>query len=133
MMPHYEPVKSAVDRASYPLLMVPYGIINLSSGWLPNPPFLYKTLFPHQLSKNDAFVRMNPKTADEYHLEEGDLVTVESPLGGIQVRVNRFEGAMPGILYLLLGFGHTAYDEFSRGKGGREQIPMTSFWQRKPP
>jgi hypothetical protein len=24
---------------------------------------------------------------------------------------------MPGIVYLPLGFGHTAYDEFSRGKG----------------
>ncbi|HIJ21141.1 MAG TPA: hypothetical protein HPP58_08850, partial [Deltaproteobacteria bacterium] len=30
---------------------------------------------------------------------------------------NLYEGAMPGFVYLPLGFGHTAYDEFLKGKG----------------
>jgi anaerobic selenocysteine-containing dehydrogenase len=38
-------------------------------------------------------------------------------VGKVRVRVNLFDGAMPGIVYLPLGFGHTAYDEFLRGKG----------------
>jgi anaerobic selenocysteine-containing dehydrogenase len=116
-MPHYEAIKSEADREAYPLLMVPYEMINLSSGWLPNPPFLYKTLFDHQLRKDESFAEINPKTASGYGLKEGDRVIVKSPVGKVQVRVSLFEGAMPGIVFLPLGFGHTAYDEFLRGKG----------------
>ncbi|MBW1888298.1 MAG: molybdopterin oxidoreductase, partial [Deltaproteobacteria bacterium] len=89
----------------------------LSSGWLPSPPYLNKTLFDHQLQKNESFAEINPKTAAEYNLKEGDRVIIESPKGKVQVRVNLFEGAMPGIVYLPLGLGHTAYDDFLQGKG----------------
>lgn len=116
-MPHYERVKIEVDRSTYPLLMVPYEVINLSSGWVPNPPHLNKTLFDNQLRKDESFAEINPKTAAEYNLSEGARVLIKSPVGELRVRVSLFEGAMPGIVYLLFGLGHTAYDEFSRGKG----------------
>jgi len=116
-MGHYEPITPEGDNAKYPLRMLPYEMINLASGWIPNPPFLYKTLFENQLLKDKSFAAINPKTAGEYGLGQGDEVIVESPKGKVQVRVNLFEGAMPGIVFLPLGFGHTAYDEFLRGKG----------------
>ena len=116
-MPHYEATRSDVDRSAYPLLMMPYDMINLSSGWTPTPPFLNKTIFDNQLRKNESFAEINPKTARKYGLKEGDRVTVKSPVGAVQVRVTLFEGAMPGMVFLPSGFGHTAYDEFLRGKG----------------
>jgi anaerobic selenocysteine-containing dehydrogenase len=140
-MPHYEEIGFERKIEGYPLRMVPYEIMNLSSGWVPNPPFLYKTLFDHQLRKNDSFAEINPITADEYHLKEGDFVTVESPQGKLQVRVNISEVAMPGIVYLPEGFGHTAYDEFIRGKGvnpheliltGRDPLSGQPIWWATP-
>ena len=116
-MPHYEKMKSDVDRSAYPLLMLPYEMINLASGWVPNPPFLYKTLFDNQLSKNQSFAVIHPKTAAKYKVRQGGQVIIKSPAGKLKVLVNLFEGAMPGIVYLPLGLGHTAYDEFIRGKG----------------
>ena len=116
-MGHYEAPKPGVDREAYPLLMLPYEMINLASGWIPSPPFLYKTIFENQLLKDKSFAAINPKTAAKYHLKEGELVAVKSPVGEVQVRINLFEGAMPGIVYLPLGFGHTGYDEFLKGKG----------------
>jgi anaerobic selenocysteine-containing dehydrogenase len=116
-MPHYEPAPSDVDRSEYPLVMMPYEMINLASAWTPNPPYLYKTLFDDQLKKDDSFAEINPKTASKYGLKDGDPAIIKSPAGTVRVRVNLFEGAMPGIVYLPLGFGHTAYDEFSVGKG----------------
>ena len=116
-MGHYEPITPEGDGAKYPLRMLPYEMINLASGWIPNPPFLYKTLFENQLLKEKSFAAINPKTAAKYGLGQGDEVIVKSPVGKVQVRVNLFEGAMPGIVFLPLGFGHTAYDEFLRGKG----------------
>ena len=97
--------------------MIPYQLINLSSGWLPNPPYLNKTLFDDQLRKKSSFAEINPKTADTYGLEQGDRVSIQSPKGALEVRVNLFEGAMPGVVFLPLGFGHTAYDAFSKNKG----------------
>lgn len=109
----------------YPLEMVPYEIINLSSGWLPNPPYLNKTLFDDQLIKNDSFVEINPETAEKYHLGEGDRIAISSKKGKVEARVHIFEGAMPGIVYMPMGFGHTAFDDFARGKGCNPNRIMT--------
>jgi len=114
-MPHYEEALS--HEGHYPLTMVPNDMINLASGWVPSPPFLYKTIFDDQLLGNESFAEINPKTASEYKLEQGDRVFIESSTGAVQVRVNLSEGAMPDMVYLPMGFGHTAYDEFIRGKG----------------
>jgi anaerobic selenocysteine-containing dehydrogenase len=116
-MPHLEPGTKDEMIKEFPLSLVPYEIINLSSGSVPNPPFLYKTLFDTQLLKNECFADINPQTAKRYGVEQGDKIYVESPAGKVKVRANLFEGAMPDVVYLPLGFGHTAYDEFSREKG----------------
>ncbi len=136
-MPHYEPPATSVDPKTYPLRMMPYELINLSSGWVPNPPHLKKTLFDNQLRKDESFAEINPKTAAEYRLEQGDRVVIESPKGALQVRVNLFEGAMPGVVYLLLGLGHTAYDAYQRGQGvnpnkiidsGKDPVSGQAVW-----
>ncbi|MFC1840413.1 molybdopterin-dependent oxidoreductase [Thermodesulfobacteriota bacterium] len=109
----------------YPLKMVPYEIINLSSGWLPNPPYLNKTLLDDQLIKNDSFVEINPETAEKYHLGEAEKITITSRKGKVEARVHLFDGAMPGIIYMPMGFGHTAFDAFARGKGCSPNRIMT--------
>jgi menaquinone reductase, molybdopterin-binding-like subunit len=116
-MPHFEAVPCEADRKQFPLQMMPYEMINLASGWIPSPPFLYKTIFDNQLLKDESFATINPVTAAEYHLKQGDRVAVQSPAGQVVVRMDLFEGAMPGMVYMPLGFGHTAYDEFIKGKG----------------
>ena len=116
-MPHYEAAEPDAERKTYPLLMIPFEMINLAGSWVPNPPFLNKTLLDNQLYKNDSYAEINPDTAAKYNLKEADRVIIKSPKGEVQARVTLFEGAMPGIVYLPLGFGHTAYDEFLQGKG----------------
>ncbi|MFC1866978.1 molybdopterin-dependent oxidoreductase [Thermodesulfobacteriota bacterium] len=140
-MPHYEPVDSDSDGDTFPLRMVPYELINLSSGWLPNPPYLNKTLFDDQLLKGESFVEINPQIAAKYHLKKGDRVLIESRKGKVSARVNIFEGAMPGILYMPLGMGHWAYDDFLYGKGvnpnaiingGRDPLSGHPVWWNTP-
>ena len=114
-MPHFEQLEHETEQ--YPLKLVPYEIINLSSGFTPSPPFVNKTLFDHQLLRDHSFVDINPETAAKYHLKQGDLITIETPGGSAQVKVNLFEGAMPGYVFMLRGLGHTGYDEFWKGKG----------------
>jgi len=114
-MPHHE--ESHSHDGHFPLKMVPYEMVNLASSGVPSPPFLYKTIFDDQLLGNESFAAINPATASEHHLEQDDQVIIESAAGAVQVRVNLSEGAMPGFVYMPMGFGHTAYDEFIREKG----------------
>jgi anaerobic selenocysteine-containing dehydrogenase len=139
-MPHFENISLEEDK-SFPLRMYPYELINLSSGWVPNPPYLNKTLFDDQLKKDQSFVDINPDTAEGYNLKQGDSVFIESPKGRIQALVNIFEGAMPGIVFMPLGLGHSAYDDFLRGKGanpneiiygGRDPLSGQTVWWNTP-
>jgi anaerobic selenocysteine-containing dehydrogenase len=139
-MPHFENTSLEEDKL-FPLRMYPYELINLSSGWIPNPPYLNKTLFDNQLKKDQSFVDINPETAEEYNLRQGDSVFIESQKGRIQALVNIFEGAMPGIVFMPLGLGHSAYDDFLRDKGvnpndiiygGRDPLSGQTVWWDTP-
>ena len=114
-LPHYEEV--AAINSHYPLQLMPYGIINLSFGRWPNPPYLYKTILDNMLLKKDSFIEINPETARKYRLAKGDLVIVESRRGSLQARVNIFEGARPGVIFMPMGFGHTGFDDYNQNKG----------------
>jgi len=62
-------------------------------------------------------VEVNPKTAAEYGLSEGSRVMLRSRRGELKARIHLFEGAMPGIVFMPVGLGHTAYDRYLKGKG----------------
>jgi menaquinone reductase, molybdopterin-binding-like subunit len=117
-----EPVE---NQKAYPLVMAPYGLINLASGWAPSPPYLYKTLFDHQVRNGDSFADIHPQTAGEYGLKQGDLVVIESSAGKIQARVNIFPGAMPGVVSVPFGFGHTGFSDFHHNKGANPNAVIT--------
>lgn len=116
-MPHYEGIESSANEKEYPLLLFPIELINLASEWIGNPPFLNKTLFDHQLKEGDLFVEVNPRTASKYGLKEGSKAVLRSPKGELKVRAHLFEGAMPDVIFIPVGLGHTAYDKYLRGKG----------------
>ncbi len=127
-MPHYESYEIGVSE--YDLRMIPYGMINLSSSWIPSPPFVYKTIFDNQLLKDDSFVDINPKTAKRYSLKQGDKIRLSSPSGSIKVRVNLTETVPPDTVYVPMGFGHIGYDEFIKGKGAN---PNEIIYGKKDP
>jgi menaquinone reductase, molybdopterin-binding-like subunit len=116
-MPHYEEKGAGGKKGNSGIVFLPFEIINLASGWVGNPPFLNKTLFENQLKRDDIFAEINPKTASQYGLKEGSKITIRSSKGEIRARVHIFDGARPGIIFVPAGLGHTAYDNYLKGKG----------------
>lgn len=112
-LPHFRPLEDGKEG----VLLMPYEMANWSSGWAPSPPYLTKTLLEEVLQKQDLFFEINPRTAKELGLKEGDYVELHTRLGEIRMRAHLFEGAMPNVIYAPLGFGHIGYDEFLKGKG----------------
>jgi anaerobic selenocysteine-containing dehydrogenase len=113
----YRPLKPDGDEAAYPHLLVPYDTMRLTSGYVGSPPFLMKALEDTILKNNDVLVEINPATAKELGLSEGQSATLTTPKGRGRVKVHLFNGIMPGVVALPRGLGHSAGDKFLVGKG----------------
>ena len=62
-------------------------------------------------------MEINPKTASEYNLSEGDTAELKTPAGRTAVRVHLFEGVMPGLVAMPAGLGRTGFSDYIAGKG----------------
>ena len=111
------PLEPAGDAKAFPLLLMPFDSIRISSGFIGDPPFMVKSLDDTVLKGNDLLVEVNPQTAKSYGLKEGKLAKLSTPKGEARVRVHLFEGVKPGIVAMPRGLGHTAFDRFLAGKG----------------
>ena len=113
----YEPIKPEGDEATYPLLLVPYDSMRLSSGYVGSPPFMIKALEDSVLKGNDVLVEINPATAKQLGLSDGKIAKLTTPKGGARVKVHLTQGVMPGIVAIPRGMGHTRNDRFLAGRG----------------
>ena len=111
------PVQAEGDENGFPLLLVPYDSIRISSRAIGAAPFMIKTVADTVIKGKHGFVEINPRTAGDAGLKEGMLVKLTTPRGETRVRVHLYEGIKPGVIAMVRGLGHTAYDEYLAGKG----------------
>jgi anaerobic selenocysteine-containing dehydrogenase len=116
-LPVYAARKAPGDEAAYPLTLVPYDSMRLTAGAIGSPPFLVKSVEATILSGNDVHVEINPATAQELGFANGAEAVLSTPKGSAKVKVYLFDGIMPGLVGMVRGLGHTAYDKFLAGKG----------------
>lgn len=127
-------VQAEGDVNSFPLLLVPYDSIKLTSGYVGEAPFMIKAVSDTVIKGTDGFIEINPRTANAVGVREGERARLTTPRGEAQVRVHLFEGIQPGVLAMARGLGHTAYDGHLAGKGvnvneliGPVEDPSTGF------
>lgn len=116
-MTRFAPVEPEGDKASFPLVLVPYDTMRLWNGYIGEPPFVIKIVPDTVLKNNDVLIEVNPVTAGQLDLRDGQTAKLTTPRGTARVRVHLFEGIMPGVVALPTGLGHTAYGKFLAGKG----------------
>lgn len=105
------------DDWTYPVRLAPVASRTFGSRHIAIPPFCLFLLGEQELQGKTFFVQMNSATARNYGLKANDLVKLTGPAGECVARVSIFEGVGLNVVAAPLGFGHTAWDEFSRGKG----------------
>ncbi|MBS3758468.1 MAG: molybdopterin-dependent oxidoreductase [Desulfobacterales bacterium] len=116
-LPNFSPVPIEGKPEQYPLVLMPYDAMRLTSGDVGNPPFMTKTIDDTVLKGQTVFVEINPATARKIGASEGERATVATPRGRAKVRLHLFEGIAPGVIAMPKGFGHTAYSKYLAGKG----------------
>jgi anaerobic selenocysteine-containing dehydrogenase len=126
LLPAYAALKAPGDEKSFPLTLVPFDTLRLASGAVGTPPFLVKALEETLLQKNDGLVEINPADAQKLGLVDGAAAVLSTPKGNARVKVTLSEGIMPGLIAMVRGLGHTAFDRFLAGKGVNINSLMSS-------
>ncbi|RMF56733.1 MAG: hypothetical protein D6748_12860 [Calditrichaeota bacterium] len=116
-LPHFEEPNVNGDSIEYPYFLYPFSILTLFDGKMANRPLLMEMVGFRRNVQWDSWAEINPETARELNIRHGDWIWIESPRGRVKVRAHLYPGAMPGMVYLPLGLGHTASGKYASQKG----------------
>lgn len=112
-----EAAKAAVAQPADALTLVPavkYGVGTPETGI---PPYAVKLVGPREVNKHQSIVHMNSATAAKLGVQSGSAVSVNGAGGKCPALVLIDEGMCTGVVSMLYGMGHTAFDAYSQNKG----------------
>ncbi|MFQ5826858.1 MAG: molybdopterin dinucleotide binding domain-containing protein, partial [Dehalococcoidia bacterium] len=116
-LPHYEPPRPVAEEREFPFFLNTYKTMTCAQGRGANQPWLMEIYGLQVMRSWDSWVEINPETAHELGIADGDQVWVESPLGKIRVSAKLYPGAMPQVVNMPIGLGHRAYGRWARDRG----------------
>lgn len=82
-----------------------------------NKPWLQELADPTTTVMWNTWVEINPETAAELGLENGDVALITSPAGAVEVSVYKYPAIRPDTIAIPFGQGHTAYGRYAEGRG----------------
>jgi len=125
-LPHFElptPLtESGADPNQYPLLLVSQQLITRTENWQGVIPSLQECVGLQSYMKWDSWVEINPHTAEELGIHNGDRVWIESPQGKVKALVRLYEGLWPNTVYLPPGMGHRTLVKWGRASKDNLEI-----------
>ena len=107
----------AGDDNEYPLVLHPFLTATFFDGRGANLPWLQELPDPMTSVVYGSWVELNPKTADELGIRDGDVLEVESAAGAVRVPALIFPAISPGVVAIPIGQGHAAYGRYARDRG----------------
>jgi anaerobic selenocysteine-containing dehydrogenase len=108
---------AAMDKGVGDLSLFAYSQLNFGSANVATSPHNPTTIRDSEIKGKQMFVRINSETAKANGLKDGSQVKLAANGAECAALVLVDEGVMPGVVAAPLGFGRTAWDEFSKGKG----------------
>lgn len=109
-------VRSSVD-ADYPLTLIAYEHAALGTGEQANLPLLQELPDAMTSVMWGSWVEINPQTAAELGIADGDLVAVSSPHGTLRAPAVLYPAIRPDTVAMPYGQGHTGYGRYAKNRG----------------
>jgi anaerobic selenocysteine-containing dehydrogenase len=106
----------------FPLQFQPYPSLQFAGGTGANLPWLQQLPDPASSAMWGLPVEVDPQTAGQLGLRNGDTVRVTSPAGQIEAPVYVHPAAIPGVVSMAIGQGHSHYGRYASGRGSN---PLT--------
>jgi anaerobic selenocysteine-containing dehydrogenase len=108
---------SQEDVARFPLELQPYLSLQHHDGSASHLPWMQELPDPSSGSMWGLPVEIDAKTAAELRVVNGDMVRLESAYGSIEAPAYIHPGALPGVVNMGVGDGHTHYGRSVAGRG----------------
>jgi anaerobic selenocysteine-containing dehydrogenase len=105
------------NSSEYPFHLIPFPHNTLGDGHAAHLPWLQAAPDPLTSVTWRSWVELNPRTAAQLGVGEGDLVAVETPAGRAELPVYVNPAAPPDVLGIPLGQGHIGYGRWAAGRG----------------
>jgi molybdopterin-containing oxidoreductase family iron-sulfur binding subunit len=110
-------VERAAPTGDGEFWLVPHVSPLLYDGSGANKPWLLENPDPVTKLTWHHWVEIHPETAKRLNVRNGEIVRLTSPSATIEAPVLVYPGIHPQVLSVPLGFGHTAYGTFAKGRG----------------
>jgi molybdopterin-containing oxidoreductase family iron-sulfur binding subunit len=101
---------------AYPFFLHPF-LSNLHDGSGANLPWLQELPDPLTSVVYGSWVELNPTTAQQLGVSDGDVVDVESMHGRISAPVCVFQAIRPDVVAMPIGQGHSEYGRYAQHRG----------------
>ncbi len=117
-IPHHEPVAYTGDPEEYPLTLNVITLMSLGPySAAANLPSLQEISGMTVGEMWDSWLEMNPETAAEHHLQDGEQVWIESLFGRARTKLRLVKGLRPDVVNLPYNQGHTAVGRWAKNRG----------------
>ncbi len=116
-LPHWEEPKKIGDEKAYPLHLHIFKTMPVTGSRNANQPWLSEIIGTPVFERWNTWVEINPRTAKELGISDGDWVWVESRFGKIQSKAKLYQGAMPEVVSIPFGLGHVSGGRWAEGLG----------------
>lgn len=100
-----------------PFVLHPFVTAAFHDGRGANLPWMQELPDPLTSIVYNTWVELNPATARELGIEEGDLVEVQSSAGTLVAPAFPYHAIRPDVVAIPLGQGHTHYGRYATGRG----------------
>jgi anaerobic selenocysteine-containing dehydrogenase len=105
------------DETKYPIYLLPYVSSAFLDGSLAHLPWLQELPDPMTSAMWSSWVEINPTTATNLGIGDGDVVDVVSTHGSVRLAAVLTPGIAPDIVAIPTGQGHRSFTRYASGRG----------------
>ena len=107
----------AGDAAQMPFMLHVYPSAAFADGRTAHLPWLQEMPDPMTTVMWGSWVEINPETAHKLEIHEGDVLTITSPQGTIELPAFLYPGLRPDVIAIPVGQGHTQFGRYAQNRG----------------
>ena len=107
----------AGDAAQMPFMLHLYPSAAFADGRTAHLPWLQEMPDPMTTVMWGSWVEINPETAHKLEIREGDVLTITSPQGSIELPAFLYPGLRPDVIAIPIGQGHTQFGRYAQNIG----------------
>jgi anaerobic selenocysteine-containing dehydrogenase len=107
----------AGDPGQMPFTLHLYPSAAFADGRTAHLPWLQEMPDPMTTVMWQSWVEINPETAHKLEIHEGDILTITSPLGAIELPAFLYPGLRPDVIAIPVGQGHTQFGRYAHNRG----------------